>query len=283
VHLVEEAHGQQQQSRSEVQPRPVQVVERRELDRDRAILAGARVLELDLGVEHEGVRELVPDVEHGPGEVGDVLAVARRIRAPVAVDPLGVASQGEPLADAVNLRGGRSKSVCALQSPLLRDPHLGPEPPDLVHDHRELSLQLLDLVRLPELAVRQRLRGEGPRGEQHQSCESRSGAPQSPIPDPDHPSRLPPRLASQLSGLEGSGPRGPLASASRGGRVSHPSQGTSRIRLQRRHLSSTPRGVTRATRLPQRHRQSVESPVGEAVLRSGCDMRARRRERAIPL
>ena len=203
MHLVEEAHGQQQQSRSEVQLRPVQVVERRELDRDRAVLAGARVLELDLGVEHEGVRELVADVEHCPGEVGDVLAVARCIRAPVAVNPLGVASQGEPLADAVDLRGGRSEPVRALQGPLLGDPHLGPEPPDLVHDHGELSLQLLDLVRLLELAVRLRLRGEGPRGEHHQGGESRRGAPQSPIPDPDHPSRLPPRLASQLSGLEG--------------------------------------------------------------------------------
>src|SRR5438034_1396568 len=81
VDLVEEPHRHQEQSGAEVERPPQHEIERRELDRSRAVLGGrgllgGRVLELDLGIEQETVTELVARIEHEALEIEAIFLAA---------------------------------------------------------------------------------------------------------------------------------------------------------------------------------------------------------------
>ncbi len=114
VHLVHEAHRHEDETRAEIDLVAEHRVERRELDRDLAPLAGRGVLVLDLGVQDERLVELPPEVDDGSQVVplvrlprgGAVLAG----RVEVLVERLAVAADREAGGLPVDLRGGGAEA-----------------------------------------------------------------------------------------------------------------------------------------------------------------------------
>ena len=145
VELVEEAERRQHQTAADVELVADQEVQGRELHKDVALVCGAGVLELELGVEDQPVREAVARVEHGPDEVGLVGPAGALVGDDVGVLRLGVASDRESLGDAVDLGGRGPQPPGALERLLLGDAaELLPGAGQLLAQHLELLLELAD-------------------------------------------------------------------------------------------------------------------------------------------
>ena len=115
VHQVQEADWNQHHAGPHIHPVLPHEIEVCELDED---LVG--VLDLELAVEDDAVRELVTEIHDRTQEVGGVLL--RRLVADVLpVEGLAVATDRETTREPVDLRGRGTHSVAALQLGVLGD------------------------------------------------------------------------------------------------------------------------------------------------------------------
>src|SRR5207302_1922364 len=108
------------------------------------VLVGeAGVLELDLGVQHPAIGELVPDVLHIAEQAPGVVVLSGDLVLDEAIDEeLAVPADRETALLEVDLGGGRAEAVDAAQGLSLGDDELLAQPRDLLGEDVDLAGEL---------------------------------------------------------------------------------------------------------------------------------------------